>query len=164
MDFLFWNIRNLSENFYIHFPRITQEYSVDILLLAECATVDDSIIAAFGFIRVKDQEKENKFSIKAYIKGNIQISKINQYEVNIEELLEMGDQTVTITERIHKIVRLSVFAIGDKDDPTYLAGIHFPSKLNLDEVKQFQIADKFKKVILEQCKNDKIIIVGDFNH
>ena len=147
IQFLYWNINNKSESFISEIKKIATD--IDILLLVENNEIDNSLIEKeLGLYKIKYKTSfdETKYTPKFYSR------------FQNDELEHIG---ITTSKRlVFTSLKLQ------NSNEILIGGIHFPSKLNYNDLPQLEIVRGYVQEIeeIETMKNNrKTLIFGDFN-
>ncbi|MEM1407093.1 MAG: hypothetical protein AAGG59_09985 [Bacteroidota bacterium] len=159
INFLFWNINNQLPPFETTLLQFVQDEEIDILILSENKNiVPQSILNTLGLKSV-DLKLSNKTSkwVQVFYREN------DNYKItHHSQFTETNDDNKSSFEKT--VNRIQVFKITGKVEDTFFACIHFPSKLQHDEVTHLQIVPNYKeKVETLTQMSDRLFIVGDFN-
>jgi len=145
--FLYWNINNKPSSFISEIKKIST--NIDVLLLVENNEIEDSLIEQeLGLYKIKYKTSfsETEYTPKFYSK------------FQNDELEYIG---VTTSKRlVFTSLKLQ------NSDEILIGGIHFPSKLNYEDLSQLEIVRGYVQEIeeIETMKsNKKTLIFGDFN-
>ena len=145
--FLYWNINNKPSSFLSEIKKIAS--NIDVLLLVENNEIEDSIIEQeLGLYKIKYKISfnETEYTPKFYSK------------FQNDELEYIG---ITTSKRlVFTSLKLQ------NSDEILIGGIHFPSKLNYEDLSQLEIVRGYVQEIeeIEMMKNNKkTLIFGDFN-
>jgi hypothetical protein len=143
LTFLFWNINRKPLSDAI--ANIAEQESVDILILAECAIEDSSLLKALN-------RNKSEFHFPSNLNGRIKVFCRFQ-----------GDYLVpTFDSGLVSIRRVALPA----RDEILLAAVHFPSKMYWRDRSQAMECPNLSAMIAEQeviVGHTRTLVVGDFN-
>lgn len=154
IKFIHWNLNRILNDLKDDVINIIKDY--DVVVLVECS---DEMLHS-----IKDALKLDKveFSKISKLKKWVYVLYKENLEYKITHHTEIIDDNIKANYRDQN--RVQVFKISGKLVNTYFAVLHFTSKSQTDEIKQFNLARNYKNKIHDLTfNNDRIFIVGDFN-
>jgi len=160
LKFLYWNINNKSSPFEDEVRRLVDDNGIDVLILSENENIPASTVLGNDFNAV-DLKLDNgaKKWVQVFYKTSV------SYRItHHSEYTELEDEGGNGTVFPKKVNRIQVFKISGGVVDTYLACVHFPSKLHHDEITHLQLVPNYKDKVHSLTQNSKrLFIVGDFN-
>jgi len=147
IQFLYWNTNNKPPSFISEIKKIAA--NIDVLLLVENTEIADSLIEQeLGLYKIKYKTNfdETQYTPKFYSRFQ-------------------NDELECIGVATSKRLVFTSLKLQNSDE-LLIGGIHFPSKLNYDDLSQSEIARGYVQEIeeVETIRNNtKTLIFGDFN-
>ncbi len=158
MRFLYWNINNQNEPFQDRLKNILAEHDIDVLILSENKNISDDKITTNTNFTAVELLLENK--VKRWI--NVYYLDNKGFKItHFTEYIEQKRDELGIERSVN---RVQIFKISGNFPDTYFASVHFPSKLNHDEITHLQLVSNYiQKINNPIIPSSRLFIVGDFN-
>jgi endonuclease/exonuclease/phosphatase family metal-dependent hydrolase len=180
INFIYWNTNKkgltqepVLENIF------SRRGTPDILLLGECPSgLMPTFLSQHGLTELPVLSKDGEaLQQRIYYNASkltltlvLPVKTIKQTQSTPLSRHPFGNSYVEIVRRLRvRITRLVQMKLTVNDKDYLLASVHFPSKIEQDEMSQLQIARSYKAKLLDTvAKNEvlfdnRIIVVGDFN-
>lgn len=147
MKVVSWNINNVGCAFFTTIKDLIIGNKIDMILFQEC-DLKDKDMKTLGFFKIGKGQQNLKLYCKIGLKK--QIKKIDTKKIQIAD----------------DINRAIIFSYETNGKTILFVALHFPSKLQRNDMDQYKLATEWKRTIQEYRKvysASEIILFGDFN-